>query len=181
MDENTLIIWDKMEDKLLSFISQQVRDIETAKDIKQDVFLKVFTKLDTLKDKDKMIPWIYQITRNEVNTHFRKMKYKTPINDIGESEILEENLTSELSKCMRQMIGLLPEKYKQALNLTEIEGISQKDLAQNLNISYSGAKSRVQRGREMLKSILQECCVISTDKYGNIIEYRENNCKTNCD
>jgi RNA polymerase sigma-70 factor (ECF subfamily) len=94
--------------------------------------------------------------------------------------LLDENLTTEFSICIVPMIDALPEKYKQAITLSEIEGISQKDLAKNLNISYSGAKSRVQRGREMLKSLLQECCKISTDTYGNITKYKIKNCNNNC-
>jgi len=71
------------------------------------------------------------------------------------------------------MIKTLPDKYRDALEMSEINGVSHKEIAEELNISYSGAKSRVQRGREKLKEVLLHCCEIKADKYGNIIEYHE--------
>ena len=65
-------------------------------------------------------------------------------------------------------------KYNEALYFTEIKGFSQKELAEKLNISYSGAKSRVQRGRILLKNLLTECCTFHVDAYGTIIDYEKN-------
>jgi len=78
------------------------------------------------------------------------------------------------------MINSLPEKYQEAIKFIEFENVSQKELASKLEISYSGAKSRVQRGRELLKSLLIQCCDVSTDKFGNVIDYRKKNCSKNC-
>lgn len=66
---------------------------------------------------------------------------------------------------MHPIISTLPDKYREALMLSDIKGVSQKEIAEQLNISYSGAKSRVQRGREMLKATYEKCCDISTDVY----------------
>ena len=181
MDKNTLKTWNAMNEQLFNFVNQKVKDADLSKDIIQDVFIKVFSKIETLDNKDKIVSWIFQITRNEIINHFRKQNFKDSSKEIPELEILDENLTTEFSKCMLPMINSLPEKYREAIKLSEIDNISQKELAERLNISYSGAKSRVQRGREMLKSSLQQCCTISTDKYGNITDYKVKDCKGNCD
>ena len=181
MNDEIVTIWKDLNKALVNFINQKVKNSEISKDISQEVFLKVFSKIDTLKNKDKIIPWIYQITRNEINSYFRKQKFGSEIEISDKSETLDENLTSEFSKCVQPMINVLPIKYRDAIKMTEIEGVSQKELAQSLNISYSGAKSRVQRGREMLKSLLQDCCTITTDKYGNITEFNQKKCNSNCD
>jgi len=180
MNEEIVNIWNDLNKALINFINQKVKNFEISKDISQDVFLKVFSKIGTLKNKDKIIPWIYQITRNEINSYFRKQEFGKEIEVVDKPNILDENLTTEFSKCIQPMMNFLPSKYQEAIRLTEIEGVSQKELAKSLNISYSGAKSRVQRGREKLKSLLQECCTISTDKYGNITEYKQNNCNNPC-
>ncbi len=180
MDNDILEIWNNMNKQLFGFVNKKVKNADLAKDIIQDVFLKIFTKIDTLKEKDKIVSWIYQITRNEINTYFRKTKQTTEDNSLVELEEIEENFTVEFSKCVNPMIDALPDKYKQAIVLSEIEGVSQKDLAKTLEISYSGAKSRVQRGREMLKNLLQQCCSVSSDKYGNITEYNSENCANSC-
>ncbi|HHE65764.1 MAG TPA: RNA polymerase sigma factor SigZ [Bacteroidetes bacterium] len=181
MDQETLDLWNEMNDRLIHFVNQKVRDKELAKDIVQDVFVKVFSNINTLKNKDKIVSWIFQITRNEVNTYFRNQKYESSSEDLPETETIDKNLTSEFSQCIVPMIESMPEKYSEALKLTEINKMSQKELAEHLNISYSGAKSRVQRGREMLKTTLQDCCIINTDKYGNVIDYQVRMCQDNCD
>ena len=181
MDRETLGLWNEMNDRLINFVNQKVKDKELAKDIVQDVFVKVFTNINNLKNKGKIVPWIYQITRNEVNNYFRNMKYETSSEDVPEIETIEENLTSEFSQCILPMIESMPEKYSEAIKLTEINHLSQKELAEHLNISYSGAKSRVQRGREMLKTNLESCCIITTDKYGDVIDYKVRICDDNCD
>ena len=78
---------------------------------------------------------------------------------------------SSLSGCIPAFLDSLPEKYREALFEVEINGLSQLELAKKLDISYSGAKSRVQRGREKLREALLDCCDIAADKYGNILEY----------
>ena len=67
------------------------------------------------------------------------------------------------------MLTTLPAKYREALELIELENLSQLDLAKRLNISYSGAKSRVQRARQMLKEKMDESYNIQLDKYGNVL------------
>ncbi len=181
MDEEILNIWNELNEKLFNFIKQKVKNQDVAKDINQDVFIKVFSKLDTLRNRDKIIPWIYQITRNEINSFFRKQEFNQEIGIVEHADFLEGNLTSEFSKCIQPIINSLPIKYQEAIRLIEIEGISQKELAEKVNISYSGAKSRVQRGREMIKSLLEQCCTVSTDKYGNILDYKQNNCNNLCE
>jgi RNA polymerase sigma-70 factor (ECF subfamily) len=80
----------------------------------------------------------------------------------------------ELARSMRQMIRCLPEKYQQALLLTEFEGLKQHELAEHLGLSLSGAKSRVQRAREKLKATLLDCCHVELDRLGQVLSYTPN-------
>ncbi|MDA8226295.1 MAG: sigma factor-like helix-turn-helix DNA-binding protein [Desulfitobacterium hafniense] len=73
------------------------------------------------------------------------------------------------------MVDSLPETYKQAILLTEFQNMTQKELSEKLGISISGAKSRVQRGRKMLKEMLLGCCQLEVDRRGNIIDYQHKN------
>ena len=73
---------------------------------------------------------------------------------------------------IRGAVAGLPEPYREALLLTEYEGLTQQQLAERVGISLSGAKSRVQRGREKLKQILLDCCHVELDRRGGIIDYQ---------
>lgn len=171
--KNLTNLWDNVHQRLYFFIKSRVKEEAIAKDLLHDVFLKANKKLAQLQDQEKFSSWIFQITRNVIQDHYKAN------NKILSEEGLPTQLdfsqsddqTQLLASCMKSMIANLPDKYKEAVHLSEIEGLSQKEVAKRLNISYSGAKSRVQRGREQLKSLFVQCCEIESDKYGNIIDY----------
>ena len=72
------------------------------------------------------------------------------------------------------MIAELPDAYREAVELYELKGVSQQEIADRLGISLSGAKSRVQRGRKKLKSLLSDCCSFEKDRRGNLIGFKRN-------
>lgn len=177
-------IWNEYYDQLLLFIIKRVSDKAIAEDILQNVFVKILFNIKSLKDNTKMKNWLFQITRNEIINYFRESKAtgKVPLFYQAVDNEVTHDITEEVGTWIVPFIGTLPEKYQEALILSEIDGMSQKDLAAHLGISYSGAKTRVQRGRAMLKEKLTQCCIFHTDKYGNIMDYNPNtdSCNT-CD
>ena len=174
MQTTTEKIWEDFHTKLNSFILKRVPDDQTAEDILQDVFLKIHTRIDTLRNADKLQSWIYQIARNVIADYYRMHK---PVTEVPEEipmpePLLEDDVIQELAPCIRAMVDSLPADSRQALILTEYEGLSQKDLAERLDISFSGAKSRVQRAREKLKTMLLDCCHFEFDHAGRVIDYQ---------
>ena len=168
MQQRVSTIWDRLYQELLNFVLKKVRDRPTAEDIVQDVFVKVHTKSNQLKESDKIIAWIYRITRNAVADHFRRnAKQVTPVGMDWDSSYHEFNEC--VAHCLGVLLGRLPAEYRLPLELAELEGLAQYDVAVRLGISYSGARSRVQRARRMLKEKLDELYMIKTDSYGNVI------------
>jgi RNA polymerase sigma-70 factor (ECF subfamily) len=84
---------------------------------------------------------------------------------------LEEDPEARLALSLKETVLALPEPHRQALLLTEYEGLNQRELAERLGISFSGAKSRVQRARQKLRSVLQECCHCELDRRGRVVDY----------
>ena len=166
-------IWTDLHLELKKFIFSKVKDIDTTKDILQDVFLKIQLNIHTLIDCSKLTAWVYQITRNAIADHFRKTSNSAIQIDgfeLAEQEN-EEPLYHSLNNCINQKINRLSDKYMQAMLLTYFNAYSQIELAEKLNISYSGAKTRVQRGREKLKDLILDCPNVETDGEGNPIAY----------
>jgi len=167
-------IWKEYNNKLFYFIKSRVNDDFAARDILSEVFIKIHTKFDTIKDVSKIQSWIYQVTRNTINDYYRNNKVEFVFkehmdnrNDIDTDDEMREGLTS----CMSLIINDLPHKYKNAIIQSELEGKTQKEVALNESISLSGAKSRVQRGRVILKKMLHDCCDISINENNRIIGY----------
>lgn len=173
-------IWNEFAGKLRQFIRHRVSDPESAEDILQDVFLKIHSRLSQLKDPAKLQGWLYLIARNAVIDHYRARRETVPVPEDLTSDAGSEPLErEELKASFRRMIFNLPEPYREALVLTEFDGMTQKALAKRLGISFSGAKSRVQRGRAQLKEMLHECCVFEFDRRGRVIDCHPR-CNTAC-
>ena len=171
MKHETEAIWAEFSTPLKQFIVGRVSDESLADDILQDVFVKIHSHIDTLKDETKIRSWIYQISRNAIIDYYRNQKIEVdvPENFPVFDETPQNTVFQEIASGLKTLIEELPEKYGQALLLTEFQGFTQKELAQQLGISVSGAKSRVQRARKMVKDVLMRCCHFEFDRYGTII------------
>jgi RNA polymerase sigma-70 factor, ECF subfamily len=172
-------LWKEFESKLRSFIHSKVPDKAMTEDILQDVFIKIHLNIDTLKDASKVKPWLYQITRNRIMDYYRRNKtaFHFPLNLTEQEE--QETDNKVMDEAMRDMIGMmsdLPPEYCEALCLTELEGLSQKEYAEKIRIPYSSAKSRVQRSRKLLRDMLLRCCHYEFDKYGTVLSISKNCC-----
>lgn len=170
---NTESIWNDYHNRLHSFILSRVKNKAIADDILQDVFVKIHHKIDSLKENDKIVSWIYQIAKNSIIDHYRK-QMKT--SEIPESLMMPEMPISEKTKneileCLLPIVEKLPDRYRKAVVLSEIEGLSQKAAADILKLSLSGAKSRIQRGRVMIKNMLLACCRFEFSHQGVPIDY----------
>jgi len=174
--ESTEQIWQAYHSHLLSFIRRRVNDAALAEDILQDVFVKIHCRLETLQEADRVQSWLYQIARRTVIDHYRTHKTAEPLPEDLPRELDAGNEAwRELEKCVRPMIELLPESYREAVLLSEIQGLPLKEVADRLALSLPGAKSRVQRGRTKLKEIFLECCQFEFDRRGQPIDWSPRN------
>ena len=166
--------WQAHRDRLYRFILRRVCDEAVAEDIVQEVLVKAYAKQGTLKEPSKLQTWLYQITRNAIIDYFRLQKPSEPAPEglIHEGTREEENRARlELARCLMPLLEALPESYRQALRLTEFEGATQREAASRLGLSLSGAKSRVQRARKMLRGVLLKCCRVELDRRGGVVDY----------
>jgi RNA polymerase sigma-70 factor (ECF subfamily) len=173
-------LWAEYRAALRRFIRKRISDEASVDDLLQDVFLKIHAKIGTLKDRRQIRGWLYQVARNAIIDHYRGR---------GRTEALPEEIAipsksdrlalTELAECVRPMIERLPEPYREALILSELEGLTQKEVGKKQGVSLSGAKSRVQRGREKLKEMMMACCHVEFDRRGGISDYfpKGNGCK----
>lgn len=177
-------LWQGMHDGLRAFISKRVSDQSHAEDVLQEVFVRVHRQLDSVNDPRRIISWIYQVTRNAIIDYYRRpgRHHEIPAGlsaDIeafgGELQEESDDSGSELAGCLRPMIERLSRDYREAITLVELDGLTQQAAAEQMGLSLSGMKSRVQRGRKQLKQMLDDCCLIELDRRGGVIEYQARN------
>ncbi|HRA60817.1 MAG TPA: sigma-70 family RNA polymerase sigma factor [Bacteroidia bacterium] len=175
-------IWFDFHAELKGYITKIIKNQTDADDILQEVFIKIIRNHDKVKTAKNMRQYIYGMVRNAVGDYFRNKKHLNTDTEFPDVLTLEDEqfLNATIADCcVKPFINQLPGKYKEALLLTEFQNLSQKDLSERLSISYSGAKSRVQRGKEKLKELLLNCCAYQSDVYGNLMEAEEKNCNCN--
>ena len=168
-------VWEVFHPELKKFIRKRVPEEQSAEDILQEVFLKIHTRIDTLRDAEKLQSWIYQIARNTIADFYREHRATLELPEsllLPDEPLIDDDVVKELIPCIKAMVDSLPHDYRQALVLTEYEGLTQRELAERMNLSFSGAKSRVQRGREKLKGMLLDCCHFEFDRLGKVIDYQ---------
>lgn len=159
-----------------AFVARRVRDQHAADDIAQDVMLKLHSQLAAQPAaEEKLDGWVFRVARNAIIDHYRAHRDQGSIDaadDVIAGDDREQTAAAELSRCIRQMIQRLPPEYAQALTLTDLEGLSQQQLADRIGLSLSAAKSRVQRAREKLQGMILDCCNLERNRAGAIVDYQ---------
>lgn len=168
----TAEIWNEFSEQIRNYLAGKVRSKEDADDLTQDIFIKIQKNLGSLRDEKKLAPWIHLIVKNSLTDYYRS-KGKSPEVRLDEEYTPgsgeAENIYRHINKCLRIFINRLPDKYRQPLIMSDLDGMKQKDVAKEMELSYSGLKSRVQRGREMIKEMFIECSCYAHDEDGKPI------------
>lgn len=173
----TEAVWRAFSKPLRAFVSRRVRRAADADDILQDVFVRIHRNLASVREKDNLSAWLFQITRNAIADYYRSRRREDepladdfelpapPEHDAGEQDAIHE-----LSACLAPMIAALPEKYREALVMADLNGLSQQEAAQQTGVSLSGMKSRVQRARRQVKDMLLACCRVELDRRSGVMD-----------
>ncbi len=181
MEHQANEIWRQVHERLRGFIAKRVGDMAEADDILQEVFIRVHRHIEQLREPDRLVSWVFQITRHVLIDYYRTPGRRRELPG-GLAEDLEAMYSGphgepeaaagvELSGCLRPLIERLPAEYQQAITLVELEGLTQKQAADRLGLSVPGMKSRVQRGRKQLRMLLEECCVIELDNRNGVVDF----------
>lgn len=177
--ETVLGIWNNFDTQLHALICKKTKHQDHCHDILQDVYIKMIGNIDKIAKAKNVKAYLLKMADNAVTDHYRK-KTNKPNSGISEDIlVLDETEPNDTSLqladcCLRPMIESLEPIYREALIMTELEGLSHQQFAEKKGISYSNAKSRVQRARQKLKEIILDCCTYEFDKYGNIISSQKN-------
>jgi RNA polymerase sigma-70 factor (ECF subfamily) len=159
---------------------------EDAEDITQEVMLRIHRHSADLEHADRMAAWVYRIAANAIADHYRRpARRELPTGQaadvpdppheqakLGPVEPGPDELREVLAACLAPLIERLPSIYREALELTEFEGVSQVDAARQLGLSVSGMKARVQRARHQLRELLLDCCHVELDRRRSVTDVR---------
>lgn len=145
-------------DRLMNISRRYTSDINDAKDVLQNAYLQIFSKLKDFDiKKGELDSWLTRIVINEALQLLRKRKatlIKEQISNMEFNEISRPEILARLqAEDVMKLIHLLPEGYRIVFNLSVVEGYSHKEISKQLDITESTSRSQLTRAKKMLRQL----------------------------
>jgi RNA polymerase sigma-70 factor (ECF subfamily) len=170
--------WRELRARLQPYVARRVASASDVDDVLQEVLVRMHRSLGQLREQERFGSWVFRIAEHVIIDNSR-MRARHPVLPASSAESAPDRndessdadaLLPELTQCIALFVARLPSPYREAVTLTELEGLSQKDAAELLGLSSSGLKSRVHRGRQKMRAMFEACCEISLDCRGRVLE-----------
>ena len=138
---------------------------QDAEDVAQEAFISAYRAFERFRGESKVTTWLYRITVNAALMRLRKEKKARTLTQYGFDDVIVHDWSdapyraasdSELGDRLREGIGMLPDDMKAAVVLRDMEELSNAEAAEVIGISVSALKSRLHRGRVLLRKHLDE-------------------------
>jgi RNA polymerase sigma-70 factor (ECF subfamily) len=164
-------IYQRYGEKILNLAYRFTRNEDTARDLTQEVFIKIYQKLESFKSQSHIFTWIYRIavnhfinyTKQEKKWRWSQLLDKSVGELLKQDSVVEENWSAgyvpspdhilektEREKIILGLVNTLPIKYRAPLILQRYEGMNYKEIAETLSISDSAVETRLHRAKKML-------------------------------
>ena len=176
--------WTSFHDGLLRYLRRRLPTEADAEDVLQDVFLRIHEGAGAGRP-ERLEAWVFGIARRAVADFYRARgrRLDDAPEEAAEPAVApdeagvharrgDHDVHEEVLSWLVPMVEALPEGYREAVRLADVEGLPQREVAARLGLTLSGAKSRVQRGRALLGEALQACCEVAFGPDGRAVEYR---------
>lgn len=151
---------NRYKDRLMNVIGRMLSSAEEAEDIVQETFVRVYQHRQSFNFKHCFSTWIYTIALNLARNELRKRKkfkyYEISDMQGNEKELaVEMKIPSRLPEVIKEAVDDLPEKYKTAFILRDVQELPYDEVARVLSVPLGTVKSRVNRARMMLRDKLE--------------------------
>lgn len=169
---NIETVWSEYRASLKSFLHTRVSNTADVDDLLQEILIKTHKNLHSVKSEGSLKSWLFQIANHAIIDFYRKKgkPHELSADDLWYEEDVPEAEQS-LARCITPFINALPDESARLLTAIDLNGESQKAYADALGISYSTLKSRVQKSRRLLRGLFNDCCELSLDRNGNIVDF----------
>ncbi len=169
-------LWATTTRRLRAFVARRVAPSDVD-DVTQDILLRILRSDQGTAAVEATPAWLYTVARNAVIDHYRTRRRHAPL-PVDLDEIPDEPVYAaphdglqDAARCLRPAVAMLPEPYRSAVTMVDLEGMTHVAAAAATGISVPGMKSRVQRGRRKLADIMRTWCRVDLGEHG-LIESR---------
>ncbi|MFC0626007.1 sigma-70 family RNA polymerase sigma factor [Kribbella deserti] len=167
-------LWRLHADDVRRFLLRRVRSAEDADDLLQEVFLRAVRT----PPEQPGPAWLYTVARRVLIDHYRRASQRREVavpavpDGVGQfdASIEDDQAGERAASCAAGMLGSLPDDQANALRIVDMDASTHQAAALSAGVSVSGMKSRVQRGRTKLRTLVEGCCHVERDARGAVLE-----------
>jgi RNA polymerase sigma-70 factor (ECF subfamily) len=160
-----------LEQPIMRYLERYVGDRTEAEDLWQETLMRINKGFSTFAGRSSIKTWAFSIASRVAADYFRNPARKARIAELNEvAELIDSDrgiderlVVDEMSACVRQVIDSLPDAYREALILHDLEGLSAEQTAEICDCSVASAKIRIHRARSRLRQALKEQCEFYRD------------------
>jgi RNA polymerase sigma-70 factor (ECF subfamily) len=173
-------IYSEYYPRIVGYLRRIVGE-SVAEDVAQETFVKAGKALETFRGDSQLSTWIYRIATNAAMDHVRNRsslkrapeeplqeEYEAEVKDIWTGEkkpSLETSLIrGQMNECIRGIVEKLPANYRVVITLSELEGLTNSEIAEILQVTLDTVKIRLHRARAKLKAELETQCSFYHDE-----------------
>lgn len=160
--------------RILRYLTRLVGPDE-AEDVSQEVFSKISRSLGEFRG-EALSAWVYRIATNAATDRMRRKATRPPTvedDDVAwadpEESIEQKSIRGEMSECVRSLTDELPDSYRTALILSEIEGLKDAEIAEVVGATVQAVKIRLHRARARLRGIMEDRCRFYRDRENTLL------------
>lgn len=155
-----------LREPILRYLRRFVGDAALAEDLLQETLVRVSKGLDRFEARSSVKTWAFKIATHTAIDHLRQSKRALSLVEVEDLAVVadpdeglgERLVLDEMNACLREEIDRLPEAYRAAILLHDLEGLSAAETAEIVGCSLATAKVRIHRARSRLKqALLGEC------------------------
>lgn len=172
--------WAVLGRHVNAFVRRRIANVHDAQDVSQEILLRIHDRLGGLRSASRLMPWVTRVARNAVVDYYRRRRPDAPLPpelaDAVPADRAANPLPGEVAGWIAAQLDGLPPRYREAVRLSEMEGLSHKAVAERLGLTLAATKSRIRRGRLMVRERLLGCCHFEFDRRGTLIDVQPQAC-----
>ena len=163
--------WTTHTPELRGWLRRSLANPQEADDLLQDLFLKALRQGDRFCEVRNARAWLFEVARNRLADHLRVARHTVELPDDLAALVVETDAVDTLTACLPRVLSELNAEDREAITLCDLQGMAQADFAAAKGLSLSGAKSRVQRARQRLRTQMSQACQVQLDAAGHVADF----------
>ena len=171
-------VWIAMREQLASYFRRRVSDEHAVEDLVSETFLRVHAGLSQVRDEQRIDAWVWSVARSVLIDQRRRARSETieAPEEVAQSDAEVLNFNADVNSWLVNYLAeQLPNEQREAVELADVQGLTHAAIAQRLGLSLTATKSRVQRGRQTLRELVNNCCHLEFDRHENVVGYAKRN------